>query len=67
MKQVTPRQVMARVDLLILIERLHLGLWRQMHDSRQNRGWPELQFLINCFQKFIVLRHILENAQQEMR
>jgi hypothetical protein len=45
--------------------RLHLGLWRQMHDGRQDRGWPDLQFLINGLQELIVLRHIVKRAQQK--
>ena len=45
--------------------RLHLGLWRQMHDGCQDRGWPDLQFLINGLQELIVLRHIVKRAQQK--
>src|SRR6185436_6082375 len=36
-----------------------------MHDGRQDRGWPDLQFLINGLQELIVLRHILKRAQQK--
>jgi len=66
-EQVAPRQLRGRVDLLIPSEWLHLGLRRQMHDGCQDGGWPDFQLLIDCLQKFIVLRHILEHAQQEMR
>lgn len=64
-EQVAPRQLRGCVDLLI--ERLDLGLRRQMHDGRQDRGWPDPQLLVNGLQEFIVLHHIFEDAQQEMR
>jgi len=36
-----------------------------MHDGCQDRGWPDLQFLINGLQELIVLRHIVKRAQQK--